>query len=64
MSIKLSKLFLLVTAVILFTGTSSTFAGVCGDANNDGTGPDLSDLTYLVSYLFMGGPPPPQMYSA
>lgn len=63
MSIKLSKMFLLVTAVILFTGTSSTFAGVCGDINNDGTGPDLSDMTYLVNFLFLGGATP-QFYTA
>lgn len=32
---------------------------ICGDINNDTIGPDLSDLIYLVNYLFTGGPPPP-----
>lgn len=32
---------------------------VCGDVNGDGTGPYISDLTYLVAYLFQGGPPLP-----
>ncbi|MCB2230797.1 trypsin-like peptidase domain-containing protein [bacterium] len=31
---------------------------VCGDINNNGEGPDLSDLIYLVNYLFLGGPAP------
>ena len=29
------------------------------DVNHDGTGPDISDLVYLVSYMFSGGPAPP-----
>ncbi len=32
---------------------------LCADINGDGTGPDISDLVYLVSYMFAGGPPPP-----
>lgn len=32
---------------------------ICGDVNNDGNGPNLTDLTYLVSALFQGGPFPP-----
>ncbi|MFH2049511.1 MAG: hypothetical protein ABIJ12_08695, partial [bacterium] len=41
--------------------TMSFFTQVylCGDADNDGTGPYVSDLVYLVNYLFKGGPPPP-----
>ncbi|HOP06480.1 MAG TPA: hypothetical protein PLF13_04225 [candidate division Zixibacteria bacterium] len=38
-------------------------AGNCcvirGDINHDGGGPDISDLVYLVSYMFSGGPEPP-----
>ncbi|MBU8933715.1 MAG: PKD domain-containing protein [candidate division Zixibacteria bacterium] len=30
-----------------------------GDIDNNGEGPVIGDLTYLVSYLFTGGPPPP-----
>ena len=29
-----------------------------GDVNNDGS-VDIADLTYKVTYLFAGGPPPP-----
>lgn len=29
------------------------------DINHDGVGPDISDLVYLVSYMFQGGPQPP-----
>ncbi|MFQ5499798.1 MAG: S8 family serine peptidase [Candidatus Zixiibacteriota bacterium] len=31
---------------------------VCGDINASGSGPDIVDLTYLVDYLFGGGPEP------
>ncbi len=30
-----------------------------GDINHGGYGPDISDLVYLVGYMFGGGPPPP-----
>ena len=30
-----------------------------GDVNGDTTGPNVSDLTYLVAFLFQGGPEPP-----
>ena len=30
---------------------------VCGDTNNDGYAVDISDIAYLVSALFLGGPP-------
>lgn len=31
---------------------------ICGDMNGDMAGPDLSDLIYIVNYLFLDGPPP------
>jgi len=41
---------------------SFVITGTCceirGDVNHDG-GIDVADLTYLVAYLFTGGPPPP-----
>jgi hypothetical protein len=33
-------------------------AYLCGDVNGDWTGPNISDLVYLVSYMFGGGPEP------
>jgi len=30
----------------------------CGDINGNKIGPDVEDLTYLVNYLFLGGPNP------
>ncbi len=36
----------------------------CGDINNNGNGPDVEDLTYLVNYLFQQGPPPPVLAAA
>jgi hypothetical protein len=38
------------------------FSGCCvvrGDINHSGSGPDISDLVYLVTYMFQGGPVPP-----
>lgn len=37
---------------------------LCGDINADGNGPNIADLTYLVAYLFGGGPPPPILEAA
>ncbi len=37
---------------------------ICGDIDGSGETPDVGDLTYLVAYLFQGGPPPPSMEAA
>jgi hypothetical protein len=37
---------------------------ICGDINGDWEGPNVADLTYLVDFLFRGGPPPPMMQNA
>lgn len=37
---------------------------ICGDVNGDEYGPNVADLTYLVDYLFRGGPAPPVMEAA
>jgi len=34
---------------------------VCGDADGNGTGPDIADMVYLVDYMFNEGAPPPEM---
>ena len=33
--------------------------GIRGDADYSGGSPNVADLTYLVNYLFFGGPTPP-----
>ncbi len=35
-----------------------------GDVNGDGAGPDISDLTYLVNFMFKSGPTPPIIENA
>lgn len=30
----------------------------CGDVNRDWIGPDIADITFLISYLYLGGPTP------
>jgi hypothetical protein len=37
---------------------------LCGDIDGDGTAAVVTDLTYLVDYLFRNGPPPPVMDAA
>jgi hypothetical protein len=34
-------------------------AYICGDVDGSGENPNVADLTYLVTYLFQGGPAPP-----
>ncbi len=41
------------------SGGASTCCEIRGDINHFGGGPDISDLVYLVTYMFSGGPPPP-----
>lgn len=41
-----------VTALVLMA------PDICGDFNEDGSGPDLSDLTAMIAYLFLGSLPP------
>ena len=36
---------------------------ICGDVDGSGA-VNVADLTYLVDYLFFGGPPPPVMEAA
>jgi hypothetical protein len=47
-------------AVIIYDGAITVTAQpwACGDINNDGQTMDVSDLTYLVAYMFTGGPAP------
>lgn len=33
----------------------------CGDINGSGGPPNIADLVYLVDYMFVGGPPPPDL---
>lgn len=37
---------------------STTFPTVCGDVDYSGDGPDISDLVYLVDFMFNDGPEP------
>jgi hypothetical protein len=34
---------------------------ICADIDNDGEGPNISDLVYLIDFMFNEGPPPPIM---
>ncbi|MCK4372370.1 MAG: dockerin type I repeat-containing protein, partial [candidate division Zixibacteria bacterium] len=37
---------------------------ICGDVDGDGLPVNISDLVYLVDYMFTAGPPPPNMEMA
>jgi len=36
----------------------------CGDVNNSGGDPDISDIVYLIAFLYLHGPRPPIMAAA
>lgn len=59
---------LLALLIFGFTGIPGVKAEppeyVCGDVNGNGSGPNVSDLTYLVNYMFKGGAPPPVVEAA
>jgi len=42
----------------------TVFVCICGDVNDDGTGPNIADLTALVGYLFGSGQVPPIILAA
>jgi len=48
-------LFVLVIIILIIPTTS--FAGDCGDVNNSGS-LNISDVTYIINYLYKGGPEP------
>ena len=37
---------------------------IVGDVDHNGSGPDIADLVYLVTYMFQNGPEPPCMWEA
>ncbi len=55
----MSRILLLITVTILFTFLpSNAHAQACGDANGNGV-LNVSDIVYMLNYLFEAGPPPP-----
>ena len=57
------RLFVFVTLslfLVVYSATTS-HAVECGDINSDDIPGDISDLVYLVDYMFVGGPAPPVM---
>ncbi len=49
-------------AMIYFEGCLNK--KICGDVDGDGQDPNVADLSYLIDYLWKGGPEPPNMWSA
>ncbi|MBU8933751.1 MAG: hypothetical protein KOO62_07065 [candidate division Zixibacteria bacterium] len=49
---------------LLLNGSTIIIGHIPGDINGDGNGPNVADLTFLVDYLFLGGPHPPVMVTA
>ncbi|GEM_PF-783701 len=54
----MSKLRLLIGMAVLLVAAGQTHAVICGDIDNTGR-IDISDLVYLVDYMFNDGPPLP-----
>ena len=50
---------------VLYAGSAiiTVIAYICGDVDGSGA-VNVADLTYLVDYLFFGGPPPPVLEAA
>jgi len=51
------------TLALYNTATTDGSGYICGDGNGDGQ-LDISDITYLVDYLFLGGPEPANIAAA
>lgn len=43
--------------VHIYDGTFTVLAGLCGDSNDDGL-VNIFDVTFMIAYLYLGGPPP------
>lgn len=52
------------TRVIVIDGSLTVLNATCGDVDGSGGRANIADLTYLVEYLFRGGPPPPVWQAA
>ncbi len=51
------------STVYINDGSLTVLGGICGDIDGSGSAEaNVSDLTYLVSYLFTGGPPPSPLW--
>ena len=48
-----------VDLAFVITGNAESCCLLRGDVDHSGVGPDISDLVYLVTYMFGGGPLPP-----
>jgi len=44
-------------SILIILGPMTLYAGDCGDVNNSG-GINILDITYLINYLYKGGPQP------
>jgi len=52
------------STVFINNGSLSVLGGVCGDIDGNGSSEaNVSDLTYLVAFLFQGGPPPSPLWT-
>lgn len=49
--------------VEIINGSITIVDAICGDMNGSGS-VDVADLTFHVDYLFAGGPPPPNLWTA
>ncbi|MDH3892700.1 MAG: aryl-sulfate sulfotransferase [candidate division Zixibacteria bacterium] len=52
------------TRFLVPTPDTANIGFLCGDVNGSVEPPDISDLVYLVDYMFLGGPPPPMAQAA
>lgn len=49
------------TRFLIPTPDTANIGFICGDIDGSVEPPNISDLVYLIEYMFLGGPPPPMM---
>ena len=63
-STEIDTIWVLDTSVVeIINGSITVVEGFCGDIDGAG-GVNVADLTFLVGYLFRGGSPPPDIWTA
>jgi len=53
----MKRALMTLSGIIVLFAAATSFAGVCGDANNNGV-VNIQDITHLINFLYKGGAAP------